>query len=81
MFGQLVINGMAVGSLYALVALAMVIIYKASEVPNFAQGEMAMVSTYFAYMLLISDRVPWQLALLGTLVFAFVLGMVLEFLF
>ncbi len=81
MFGQLIINGLAVGSLYALVALAMVIIYKASEVPNFAQGEMAMVSTYFAYMLLISNQVSWHVALLGTLVFAFALGMVLEFLF
>ncbi len=46
MFGQLIVSGLAVGACYALLAIAMVIIYKTSEVLNFAQGEMAMVSTY-----------------------------------
>jgi len=48
MFGQLIVSGLAVGACYALLALAMVIIYKSSEVLNFAQGEMAMVSTFVA---------------------------------
>ena len=52
MFVQLFISGIAFGSLYALIALAMVIIYKTSEVPNFGQGEMAMLSTFVAYALL-----------------------------
>ena len=43
-FFDLVIGGLSIGACYALVALAMVIIYKTSEVPNFAQGEMAMIS-------------------------------------
>ncbi|RMD99372.1 MAG: branched-chain amino acid ABC transporter permease, partial [Calditrichaeota bacterium] len=81
MFSQLLVSSLAVGSLYALVALAMVIIYKTSEVPNFAQGEMAMLSTYIAYLLLISQHWPALFALAGALVFAFLLGVVLEFLF
>ena len=52
MFGQLIVSGLAVGACYALLAIAMVIIYKTSEVLNFAQGEMAMVSTFVAFTLL-----------------------------
>ncbi len=81
MLSQLIISGLAAGSLYALVALAMVIIYKTSEVPNFAQGEMAMLSTYIAYVLLVAESIPPLYALIGSLVFAFILGMTLEFLF
>ena len=47
-FIQMIVNGVATGSTYALMGLAMVIIYKTSEVPNFAQGEMAMISTFVA---------------------------------
>lgn len=81
MLPQLIISGLAAGSLYALVALAMVLIYKASEVPNFAQGEMAMLSTYIAYVLLAVEGIPAPYALLSALVFAFFLGVALEFLF
>ena len=49
-FIQMLINGVAVGSSYALLGLAMVIIYKTSEVPNFAQEEMALIATYVAIM-------------------------------
>ncbi len=49
-FFDLVIGGLSIGACYALVALAMVIIYKTSEVPNFAQGEMAMIATFVAYV-------------------------------
>ena len=51
-FFDLVIGGFSIGACYALVALSMVIIYKTSEVPNFAQGEMAMVSTFVAFTLI-----------------------------
>src|SRR5262249_60497821 len=43
--------GLADGSIYASLALALVLIYKATEVINFAQGEMAMFTTYIAYAL------------------------------
>jgi branched-chain amino acid transport system permease protein len=78
-FIQMLINGIAAGSSYALIGLAMVIIYKTSEVPNFAQGEMALISTYVAYMMMAQYDFPSYLALPLSLVFAVVLGCVLEF--
>ncbi len=81
MFFQLIISGISIGSIYALVALAMVIIYKASEVPNFAQGEMAMLSTFFAFMLLASYGQPFLISFSGALMFAIFLGVFLEFVF
>lgn len=81
MLEQLLISGISAGSLYALVALAMVIIYKSSEVPNFAQGEMAMLSTYVAYALLANYGLPVFSALLGALVFAAGLGVFIEWAF
>ena len=81
MFAQLITSGVAIGSLYALIALAMVIIYKTSKVLNFAQGDMAMVSTFVAYMLLESYSLPFPAAFGLSLLFAFLLGMAIEFLF
>ena len=76
---QIIVNGVAVGSSYALMGLAMVIIYKTSEVPNFAQGEMALISSFFAMMLLTSFNMSVYLAFLLTFVFAVLLGFFLEF--
>ena len=79
MFIQLIISGIVAGSIYALVALAMSLTYKSSEVANFAQGEMAMFSTYMAFVLLASFQLPFWLAFLGALLFAFLLGLFLHF--
>ena len=46
MLAQVIAGGLSAGSIYALVGLALVITYKTTEVPNFAQGEMAMVSAF-----------------------------------
>jgi len=81
MFLQLLISGLSFGSLYALIALAMVIIYKTSEVPNFSQGEMAMISTFVAYALLESHAHSFAFSFVGALIFAAVLGIFLEFVF
>jgi len=81
MFLQLLVSGISIGSIYALVALAMVIIYKTSEVPNFAQGEMAMISTFVAFMFLDTYGQPFIVSFTGALVFAVALGMFLEFVF
>ncbi len=78
-FLQMVVSGIAVGSSYALMGLAMVIIYKTSEVLNFAQGEMALISTFFTYLLLETHGVPFYLAFPGALAFAAFLGALLEF--
>lgn len=81
MIEQLLINSLVVGSIYALIALAMSIIYKASEIPNFSQGEMAMFSTYITFVLLHTYGFPFAVALVGTLIFAFLLGFLFEFIF
>jgi len=78
-FLQMVVNGVAVGSTYALMGLSMVIIYKTSEVPNFAQGEMALISSFFAMMLLTSLNLSVYTAFLGAFIFAILLGCFLEF--
>ena len=49
---QAVISGLEAGVLYALPALAFILIYRASDVMNFAQGEMAMFSTFVALAIL-----------------------------
>lgn len=79
MFSQLIISGIVAGSVYALVALAMSLTYKSSEIANFAQGEMAMFSTYIAFVLLASYHLPFWLAFVGALIFAFFLGAFLHF--
>ena len=81
MFLQLLVSGLSFGSLYALIALAMVIIYKTSEVPNFGQGEMAMISTFVAFALLESYGHSFAISFLGALVFAAILGVFLEYVF
>ena len=81
LFWDLVIGGISIGACYSLVALAMVIIYKTSEVPNFAQCEMAMIATFVAYTLLQSYQVGFWTTMAMTLVFPLLLCMVLELAF
>lgn len=76
--GQLVANGLALGSLYALAAFGIVLIYKTTDVINFAQGEMAMFSTFIAFTLLDRLHLPFALAFVLTLLFAGLLGAVIE---
>ena len=78
-FFQMVVSGIAVGSSYALMGLAMVIIYKTSEVVNFAQGEMALLSSFFAFMIMEYNHIPFYAAIPATLVFSLFLGFFLEF--
>ncbi|MBS0013937.1 MAG: branched-chain amino acid ABC transporter permease [Desulfobacterales bacterium] len=78
-FLQMTVSGIAVGSSYALMALGMVLIYKASEVPNFAQGEMALLPVFMAYMLIYTYGQSVFAAFFGALAFAMFLGCFLEF--
>ncbi len=79
MFSQLIISGIVAGSVYALVALAMSLTYKSSEIANFAQGEMAMFSTYIAFVILATFQLPFWMAFIGAMIFAFLLGSFLHF--
>jgi len=75
---QLVINGLVVGSIYSLVALGFVIIYKATKVVNFAQGELVMAGAYVCFSLTVQFQVPFLAAFLMTLVFSVILGLAIE---
>jgi branched-chain amino acid transport system permease protein len=76
-FIQVIIDGWATGSLYAALAIAVVLIYRSTGIVNFAQGEMAMFSTFIAWGLL-QAGFPLGLALLATLGLSFLGGMLLE---
>jgi len=81
-FFEALMTGLAVGAIYAPLALALVLIYKATEVINFAQGEMAMFTTYIAYALLthphFGHTFSYWPAFFATLVIAFVFGVGLQ---
>ena len=74
---QQVVSGLATGGIYASLALALVMIYQATDVVNFAQGELAMFATYICWSL-INAGLPYWVAFLSTLAIAFVGGVVIE---
>jgi branched-chain amino acid transport system permease protein len=81
MFEMLLIEGLAIGACYGLFGVAVAIIYKTSDVVNFAQGEMGMMSTFVAYQIMTVYGWPFYIAFPATLIFAIGLGMAIEFCF
>lgn len=77
LFLQQLLSGVALGGIYALVALAVVMIYQASDHFNFAQGEMAMFSTYVAWSLIDAGLSYW-FAFAATLAISFAGAVALE---
>ena len=74
-FFQQVVAGLGSGAIYASLALALVLIHRATGVINFAQGEMAMFTTYIAWTLIENHGWSYWPAFVVTLVFAFALGL------
>jgi branched-chain amino acid transport system permease protein len=74
---QMIISGIALGAIYGLVALGIVLVHKATGILNFAHGEMVMVTTFVALSLL-GFGLPYWLAVLLTLAFAAVFGLAVE---
>src|SRR5499426_1577269 len=72
-----ILAGLATGGIYASLALALVMIYQATHLVNFAQGEMAMFTTYLAWSL-VNAGVPYWAAFVATVGLAFVLGAAIE---
>ena len=77
-FLQLVINGVVVGSVYALVALGFVIIFKSTSVVNFAQGEFLLLGAYISLAVVGQTSMPFWVAVVVTLLFSVALGMLIE---
>ena len=76
-FLQLLFSGLALGAVYALVALGFVVIYRASEVFNFAQGEFLTFGA-FSMLMLVDVGFPWFMALAGSMVLTGLLGALVE---
>jgi branched-chain amino acid transport system permease protein len=72
-----IIAGIATGGIYASVALALVMIYQATHHINFAQGEMATLSTFIAYTL-VTEGVPYWATFAITIVVSFAIGAAVE---
>ena len=78
MIANLVVGGLAAGCLYAMVGIAIVIVLNITDIANFAQGEMAMLTTFFAYSLMESVGLPWWQAVSVAIVFGLVQGIVIQ---
>jgi branched-chain amino acid transport system permease protein len=78
MFLYLVLSGLTNGSLYALLALGLVIIYKATTVVNFAHGEVFMMGGFFAYTFYVLLGLAYPASLLLAVALSLLLGMVTE---
>jgi len=76
-FFQQVVSGLATGGIYASLALALVMIYQATDVVNYSQGEMAMFSTYLCWSML-NHGVPYWVAFFATIAIAFVGGVLIQ---
>src|SRR6266705_965274 len=75
---QLLVNGLVVGTLYGVVAMSFVLIYKATQVVNFAQGELLLVGAWVCWWLLTKYQVPFYLGMPITLVFMFLFGIAIQ---
>jgi branched-chain amino acid transport system permease protein len=69
---------LVIGSVYALVALGFVLIYKATSVINFAQGEFVLMGAYICLWVIADMRIPFVWAFLITMAFSVVLGLLVE---
>jgi branched-chain amino acid transport system permease protein len=75
---QLVVNGLIVGALYGVVAMCFVLIYKATRVVNFAQGELLLVPAWICFWLVTEWRLPFLWGFLLTLAFMWLFGMLVH---
>lgn len=78
MIFSLLIDGLSVGSVYALVAVGLVMLAQATGTMNFAHGDFMMFSTFVAYAVLVQLKLPFAVALLAAMAFASLLGFLVE---
>lgn len=79
LFLQQMINGLSVGSIYALIALGYTMVYGIIKLINFAHGEIMMAGAYFAFLIAISTNLPFPLVLVFSMIMAALLGMFTEY--
>lgn len=77
-FAQLIITGLAIGIIYGVIALCIVLIYKSTQVFNFAEGELLIIGAFFAWSCLVQWHIPVWLTFLLTMVVTGVVGFLIE---
>ena len=75
---QLLVNGFIVGMLYGVVAMGFTLIYKSTQVVNFAQGEFLLIGAWICWFLLTRYQVPFWLGFPITLAFMMILGLLVQ---
>ena len=75
---QVLVNGLAVGCIYGLIALGFVLVYKATEMVNFAQGDLMMLGAFVAVTLIGDVGLPWVLGLFMSVLALAVFGYLLD---
>jgi branched-chain amino acid transport system permease protein len=75
---QLIVSGIAAGCLYALVAIGLVLIYKATDIVNFAQGESVTVGAYMGWLMVTELHMPYLPAMVMVLIGSALVGMLVE---
>ena len=75
---QLLVNGVIVGTLYGVVAMCFVLIYKSTRVVNFAQGEFLLIGAWTCWWLLVKFELPFWFGFPLTLAFMVVFGIALQ---
>ena len=77
-FLQLTVSGLSTGMIYALAAAGFVVIYKASDVINFAQGDFLLLGTYLIFFAMVQTGLPWSLGVLVTVLLAVAAALTIE---
>jgi branched-chain amino acid transport system permease protein len=77
-FWEQIFSGLMMGSFYALIALGFVLVYKATEVLNFAQGELMMIGPFLAVALISTLKIPLFLAVIIAILLTAFLGFILD---
>ncbi|MDP2697336.1 branched-chain amino acid ABC transporter permease [Thalassospira sp.] len=75
---QLLLNGLIVGTLYGVVAMCFVLIYKSTQVINFAQGEFLLIGAWVCYAFLVEMQMPFWMGFIFTLLFMMAFGVLLQ---
>ena len=77
-FMQHLMNGISLGSLYALMAIGYTMVYGILRLINFAHGDIFMMAAYFAFFFVAVFNLPWFLAIIAVILFTVALGVIVE---
>jgi branched-chain amino acid transport system permease protein len=75
---QLIVSGIAAGALYALVAIGLVLIYKATDIVNFAQGESVTVGAYMGWLFVTEVHLPYFVTIVAVMIASALVGVIVE---